>query len=109
MRVRTLTPGELAEIERLRAAARATLAQIRAGWVPGEAALAEAPFLDEWDERTHPQDGKPCLTGNVYGHPRLGVSRIGDYVRGRARHVPRIRCRGSGWWNHVPDRGGDTR
>jgi hypothetical protein len=72
VRVRTLTPGELAEIERLRAAARATLARIREGWAPGEAALADAPFLDEWDERTHPQDGKPCLVGNVYGHPRLG-------------------------------------
>ncbi|MEG9500341.1 MAG: hypothetical protein MIN69_00455 [Methylorubrum extorquens] len=72
MRVRPLTPDELAEIERLRAAARATLARIRAGWAPGEAALAEAPFLDEWDERPHPQDGKPCLTGSCYGHPRLG-------------------------------------
>ena len=72
MRVRTLGPAELAEIERLRAAARAALAQIHAGWVPGEAALAEAPFLDQWDERIHPQDGKPCLVGNAYGHPRLG-------------------------------------
>lgn len=72
MRVRALTPAELAEIERLQAAARANLAQIRAGWVPGEAALAAAPFLDEWDERTHPQDGKLCLVGNAYGHPRLG-------------------------------------
>ena len=72
MRLRELTPEERATVEETRARARETLARIQEGWVPGEAALAEAPFLDDYEERIYPGTALTCLAGLCYGHPRLG-------------------------------------
>lgn len=72
MRLKTLSPFELQALERRREKVRETLAKIDAGWVPGEAALAGAPFLDDWKEVRYPGTGQPCLQGNCWGHPVLG-------------------------------------
>lgn len=72
MRLRELTDAERAELDRRRAEARATLARIEAGWVPGEAALADAPFLDDFSERRYPGSTLRCLEGFCWGHPVLG-------------------------------------
>lgn len=72
MRLRDLTDAERAELDRRRAEARATLARIEAGWAPGEAALADAPFLDDYEERPYPGTSVIALAGRCYGHPILG-------------------------------------
>ncbi|TXM72455.1 hypothetical protein FV226_12260 [Methylobacterium sp. WL12] len=77
MRLKVLNSFELQALERRRAKARETLAQIQAGWVPNEAALAEAPFLDDWSVRPYPGTDLPSLVGNCWGHPTLGNRWIG--------------------------------
>ena len=67
-----MTPAERRAAEERRAEARETLGRICEGWVPGEAALAAAPFLDAWEERTYPGTTLPCLAGDCHGHPILG-------------------------------------
>ncbi|MCJ2007027.1 DUF6634 family protein [Methylobacterium sp. J-092] len=72
MRLKVLNSFERNALERRRAKVRETLSKIEAGWVPGEAALAEAPFLDDWLTRTYPGTDLPNLVGNCWGHPTLG-------------------------------------
>ena len=72
MQLREMTPAERRAAEERRAEARETLGRIQEGWVPGEAALAAAPFLNDWEERTYPGTALTCLAGDCHGHPILG-------------------------------------
>lgn len=72
MRLRDLNPEELDALALRRAEVRETLAKIQAGWKPNEAALANAPFLDDWQLKTYPGTDLSSLEGDCWGHPTLG-------------------------------------
>ena len=44
------------------------IARIDDGWHPSERDLADTPILEHWSLGMRMQ---PCLTGEVYGHPKL--------------------------------------
>ncbi|MBP1182925.1 DUF6634 family protein [Methylobacterium sp. PvR107] len=85
MRFRRPSLAEIAERNRSRARDEDLLAS---GWTPTPADLADAPFIDQWEDTTYPRTDKPCLRGNVTGHPRLGST----YV-----WTSPIIARGDGW------------
>lgn len=69
MRFKRPSLAEIAERNRSRARDEDLLAS---GWTPTPADLADAPYIDQYEETTYPRSDKPCLRGNVTGHPRLG-------------------------------------
>ena len=85
MRFKRLSHSEIAERNRSRARDEDLLAS---GWTPTPADLADAPYIDQYEETTYPRSDKPCLRGNVTGHPRLGST----YV-----WTSPIIARGDGW------------
>lgn len=88
MRLRDLTPRELADVAERRARVRESLAGLDAPWVPDAAAVDAAPFLDLWEARTYPGTDRPCLRGLCWGHPDLGDAAVTTSVIAR---------RGPGW------------
>jgi hypothetical protein len=66
MRLRDLTPAETAAIEELRDDVRTALASVDASWRPDAAAIAAAPFLDDYEPR------RAGLHGLCWGHQELG-------------------------------------
>ncbi|WP_051949289.1 DUF6634 family protein [Methylosinus sp. PW1] len=51
--------------------------RLRSGWRPGESALAEAVFIDDWLLVSDPaEDGTHSLYGVVSGHPRIREGRL---------------------------------
>lgn len=66
MRLRDLTPAERRDVEQRRDAVREDLAGINAPWVPDEAAIAAAPFMDDYEPR------RGGLFGLCWGHPAHG-------------------------------------
>lgn len=51
----------------------ADLRKLAAGHLPEQGALSAAPLLHGWEATRKPVI---CLTGKVYGHPRLGDGQI---------------------------------
>lgn len=86
------TPSETA-IE----AARLEIAEeCASGPTAGE--LAEAPLLQDWSIRPHPQVGGPVMSGCVYGHPS-----IADGTRITTTHVALL-DEGGGTWGRTLSR-----
>lgn len=71
MRFKRPSLAEIAERNRSRARDEDLLAS---GWTPTPADLADAPYIDQWEDTTYPHSDKPCLRGFVTGHPRLGTT-----------------------------------
>ncbi|SFU50471.1 MULTISPECIES: DUF6634 family protein [unclassified Methylobacterium] len=71
MRFKRPSLAEIAERNRARARDEDLLAS---GWTPTPADLADAPFIDRYEETTYPGSDKPSLKGFVTGHPRLGTT-----------------------------------
>lgn len=66
MRLRDLTPTETVAVEARRNAVREALSHLDAPWVPDAAAIAAAPFMDDYEER------RGGLFGLCWGHPLHG-------------------------------------
>lgn len=88
MRLRDLTPDELAAVDARRAAVREALAEAARPGLPDPAAVDAAPFLDEWEPVPYPGSDRPCLRGLVWGHPVHGDSPVTTSV---------LVARGPGW------------
>ncbi|MFC6740746.1 DUF6634 family protein [Methylobacterium tardum] len=73
MRFRRPSLAEIAERNRSRARDADLLAS---GWTPSPEDLADAPFIDQYEETTYPGSDKPSLKGQVTGHPRLGSTYV---------------------------------
>lgn len=80
------TPSEAA----IEAARLAIAEECAAGPSPGE--LAEAPLLQDWSIRPHPQVGGPVISGRVYGHPS-----VADGTRITTTHVAMLDEDGGTW------------